>query len=140
MTRRATGVARSQQRHAEPRRVRFCRSRHAGVAAGAAGHLLAAAPDPAAAQAGAVPRDPVADWPRAQRTDADEDAVVAAAAAHAARGSADPGRRAAALEPAGRSAGQGPAPAGDRRRLVVGAGLDDAYRPCRTPDPARRTR
>ncbi len=126
--------------HAESRRLRLRRARDAGAAAGVAGHLLAAAPDPAAAQAGALPGNPPADRARAQRADADEDAVVAAAAAHAAGGNADPRRRAAAAQPPGRPAGQGPPAAGDRRRLGVGAGLDDAHRPRRAPDPARRAR
>src|ERR1700758_2570027 len=111
--------------HVEFGRVRFRGPRHAGAAAGVAGDLLAAAPHPAAAQAGALSGDPPADRAGAERADADEDAVVAAAAALAARDGVDPGRRQAAVEPAGRPAGQGTALAGDRRRLVVGARLDD---------------
>ena len=44
------------------------------------------------------------------------------------------------LNPQADLPGRGPADAGDRRRLVVGAGLDHAHRPCRAPDPARRAR
>ena len=140
MTKSATGVARSQQRHAESRRLCLRRTGHAGAAARVAGNLLAAAADPAAAQAGALSRDPAADRTGTHRADADEDAMVAAAAAHAAGRGPDPGRGAAAAQSAGRPARPRPAPAGDRRRLGVGAGLDDAHRPRRTPDPACRTR
>src|SRR6478752_8347105 len=90
--------------HAEPRHPRLRRPRHAGAAAGAAGDLLAAAPDPAAAAPGTLSRHPPADRTGAERADADEDAVVAAAAAAAARHLPDPRRGAAAPEPAGRAA------------------------------------
>src|SRR3954469_5447115 len=97
-------------RHVEFGRVRFRGSRHAGAAAGAAGDLLAAAADPAAAAADPLPRDPPVDRPRAQRADADEDALVAAAAASAAGDRADPRRGAAAAQSASRAAGQGTTP------------------------------
>src|SRR5262249_53667069 len=116
---------------AEPRRFRFRGARHAGAAAGVAGYLLAGAPDSAAAAAGALPGDPPADRARAQRADADEDAVVAPAVAYAPRHGADPRGGEAHPQSASRPARQGAAAAGDRRRLGVGARLDDADRPCR---------
>src|SRR6187455_2940190 len=117
--------------HAEPGRARFCGTRHAGAPAGAAGDLLAAAADPAAAAAGALSGNPAADRARAFRADADEDAVVAAAAAPAAGDGADPRGGPAAAQPAGRAAGQGPAVDRDRRRLVLRTRLDHAHRACR---------
>ncbi len=66
--------------------------------------------------------------------------MVAVAAAHAAGGGADPRGRAPPPQSAGRPPRQGTAAAGDRRRLVVGAGVDDTHRPCRAVDPARRAR